>query len=313
MKKLFTLFLTGIALYSLGNGEINSAQLPAKVPLADPFILYDNNKYYAYGTSDPNGIAVYTSDDLKYWTKEPDLALHKDNSYGNRHFWAPEVYFIKGRYYMYYSAEEHICVATGDSPLGPFRQELREPMMHEKAIDNSLFIDDDGKAYLFFVRFTNGNAVWVAELNDDLKTLKMETLHPCIHVSQDWEKAMARVNEGPFVVKHKGIYYMTYSANDYRSHDYGIGVATADKITGHWEKAPSNPVLQRPAGLVGAGHHCLFKDQNGQWRVAFHAHKSAGAVHPREMYLTTAQFVPDKNAGKDLLHISADFQTPLVH
>ncbi|MDR1667145.1 MAG: glycoside hydrolase family 43 protein [Bacteroidales bacterium] len=310
MKKYCISLFACIAFTALAGKATARLQPPTKVPLADPYILNDGDRYYAYGTSDANGIAVYTSNDLKYWTKEPHLALHKDNSYGNRYFWAPEVYFINGKFYMYYSAEEHICVATSDSPLGPFLQDVREPMIAGKAIDNSLFIDDNGKAYLFFVRFTDGNAIWVAELNDDLKTLKAETLHLCIHVSQDWEKVMARVNEGPFVIKHKGIYYMSYSANDYRSHDYGIGVATADYITGKWEKYASNPLLRRPAGLFGAGHHCLFKDQSGQWRVAFHAHKSAEAVHPREMYITTAQFVPDQKTGKDLFYISPDYRTP---
>ncbi|MDR1886695.1 MAG: glycoside hydrolase family 43 protein [Prevotellaceae bacterium] len=282
------------------------------VPLADPFILYHDNKYYAYGTSNPNGIVVYTSDDLKYWTKEPSPALHKDNSYADRHFWAPEVYRINGKFYMYYSADEHICAATGDSPLGPFKQDVHEPMMSDKAIDNSLFIDDDGRAYLFFVRFTDGNAIWVAELEDDLKTVKTETLHLCAHVSQDWENVMARVNEGPFVVKHRGIYYMTYSANHYQSQDYGIGVATAGNIMGRWEKYASNPVLRKPAGLFGTGHHCLFKDKNGEWRVAFHAHKSHNAIHPREMYITTMKFVRNQDTGEDILSISPDYQTPYI-
>jgi len=53
---------------------------------------------------------------------------------------------------MYYSAEEHICVAVSDSPLGPFRQEQYKPMIEgEKTIDNTLFVDDDGIPYLFYI------------------------------------------------------------------------------------------------------------------------------------------------------------------
>ncbi|MDR0698953.1 MAG: glycoside hydrolase family 43 protein [Tannerella sp.] len=308
-----TPFLSDDSARSLQRQETGGSDAGMKrVPLADPFILTYENKYYAYGTSSPDGIVVYTSDDLEYWTKNPVLALHKDNSYAERRFWAPEVYYVNGKFYMYYSADEHICVATGDSPLGPFKQDRHEPMMDEKAIDNSLFIDDDGKAYLFFVRFTDGNAVWVAELNDDLKTLKMETLHLCLHVSQDWENIMARVNEGPFVIKRNGIYYMTYSANHYQSHDYGIGVAMANQIMGNWEKYASNPLLRRPPGLFGAGHHCLFKDKNGRLCVAFHAHKSNNAVHPREMYITTAEFIQNQNTGEYMLSISPDYRIPYV-
>ena len=70
---------------------------------------------------------------------------------------APEVYYVNNKFYMYYSAEEHICVAVSDSPLGPFRQAVQKPMLEdEKAIDNSLFLDDDGKAYLFLFALTMG-------------------------------------------------------------------------------------------------------------------------------------------------------------
>jgi beta-xylosidase len=287
-----------------------------KVPLADPYILYYQGKYYAYGTSSPDGIAVYTSDNLKQWTKEPQLALHKNDSYGEKWFWAPEVYHINGQFYIYYSADEHICVAVSDNPLGPFRQDEHKPMIDGKGIDNSLFIDDDGKAYLFFVRFTDGNEIWMCELEQDLKTLKTETLHACIHVTEEWEKVQARVTEGPFVVKHKGLYYMTYSANHYQSKDYGIGYATTRDIMGKWNKYEHNPILRRPYGLVGAGHHCLFRDKDGQLQMAFHAHKSAEKVQPREMYIASVRFVRNRNDngddGDDILRVSPVYLTPQI-
>ena len=57
---------------------------------------------------------------------------------------------------MYYSADEHICVAVGDSPTGPFVQDKKEPMIaDEKCIDNSLFIDDNGTPiYPLYVSMT---------------------------------------------------------------------------------------------------------------------------------------------------------------
>ncbi len=57
-------------------------------------------------------------------------------------------------------------------------------------------MDDDGTPYLSFVRFNDGNNVWIAELEKDLITLKKETMRPCIHVSQAWEEVWPRVNEG---------------------------------------------------------------------------------------------------------------------
>ena len=165
---------------------------------------------------------------------------------------------------MYYSADEHICVATADSPAGPFTQSKKEPMIaDEKCIDNSLFIDDDGTPYLFFDRFNDGLNIWVAELEKDLMTIKKETMHPCIHVSQAWEEVWPRVNEGPFVIKRNGLYYMTYSANSYESPFYGIGCATATDLMGTWTKYEENPLLQKPGELVGVGHSATFTDKAG--------------------------------------------------
>lgn len=288
------------------------------IPLADPFILLYNDTYYLYGTGAGNGIEVMTSDDLKIWKRaanpEDRLALHKDDSYGDRWFWAPEVYYIKekNKFYIYYSAEEHICVATSDSPLGPFTQEEKKPMLEgEKAIDNSLFIDDDGTPYLFFDRFNDGLNIWVAELEKDLMTIKKETLHPCIHVSQEWEKVWPRVNEGVFVIKHNGIYYMTYSANSYESQFYGIGCATATDIMGEWTKYPHNPLLQKPGNLVGVGHSAMFKDKKGDWKIVFHAHQSESAIHPRNMFITSVEF--REVNGVDELYIDPDYETPLFY
>lgn len=280
----------------------------SSVIFGDPFILLYNGTYYAYGTGANNGIEVYTSLDLSEWEKAPELALHKKDSWGDRWFWAPEVYYIlqKKKFFMYYSADEHICVATSDSPLGPFKQQTKEPMIeNEKTIDNSLFVDDDGKAYLYFDRFNNGINVWVAELEDDLQTIKKETMLPCIHTSQSWEKVCPSVNEGPFVMKHKGIYYMTYSANSYECPSYGIGVATSTSPLGPWTKYEKNPVFQNEYGLTGIGHSAMFKDKKGRLRIVFHAHSDKNNIHPRRMYIGDVSFdrshIPIMKIGEKMI------------
>jgi beta-xylosidase len=310
MKKLFLssfIFLMSISIISQESFK--------NVPLADPFILLYECTYYAYGTGSPDGIEVITSNDLINWNRVDNgrngLALHKNDSYGEKWFWAPEVYFVNGKFYMYYSAEEHMCVATSDSPLGPFVQDIKQPMLPgEKTIDNTLFIDEDGTPYLFFDRFNDGLNIWVAELEDDLKTIKKETLHPCIHVSQEWEEVWPRVNEGAFVIKQNGTYYMTYSANSYESQYYGIGCATATDIMGEWTKYSHNPLLQIPGNLYGVGHSSMFKDNDGNWRIVFHAHQSENEIHPRNMFISKVYF--KKIGGEDILQIDPNFITPVI-
>ncbi|MGV8137184.1 MAG: glycoside hydrolase family 43 protein [Mangrovibacterium sp.] len=247
-----------------------------KVPLGDPFIMLWQGKYYAYGTYSDNGIIVFVSDDLQTWSVPAGvpggLALKKEDVWADRWFWAPEVYHVNGKFYMYYSADEHICVATSSSPTGPFVQEVQKPMIEgEKCIDNSLFIDDDGKPLTcFFDRFNDGLNIWVAELEENLIDIKPETMHKCINVSQEWEKVWPRVNEGSFVVKHNGVYYMTYSANSYESPFYGVGYAT-----GHGSDRSLDPSMKTirsfksPEIWLGWGHSAMFTDKEGKLRIVF--------------------------------------------
>lgn len=304
---LSMLFFTGCE-----KNETSNVPYTTPVLLGDPNILLHDGVYYAYGTNAADGIEVYTSNDLKTWTKSPKLALHKNDTWAQRWFWAPEVYYIasKKKFYMYFTADEHIGVATADSPLGPFTQEVKEPMWKDaKAIDNSLYIDDNGTPYLYFVRFTDGSVVWGAELEDDLKTIKPQTLSRCIQVSQGWENIQGRINEGPFVVKHKNLYYMTYSANHFESPYYGVGYATAPSPNGPWTKFSGNPILQKPQNYLGVGHHSLFKDKEGQLKIVFHAHYSSGSVLPRVMLIADVNF---SNDAVPVMTVSEDVLYPVV-
>lgn len=308
-----TLFLQLASCQGTGteNRPVNNTSGLQKVPFGDPFIMLWQGKYYAYGTHADNGIEVLVSDDLLTWSypEGNSLALNKADVWADRFFWAPEVYPVNGKFYMYYSADEHICVATSDSPLGPFKQDEQKPMIaNEKCIDNSMFIDDDGKPYLFFDRFNDGLNIWMAELEDNLLDIKPGTMQKCIHVSQPWEEVWPRVNEGSFVIKRNGVYYMTYSANSYESPFYGIGVATAEKITGPWIKYEHNPVFQKPGDLVGVGHSALFTDKEGKLRIVFHAHNSTTKIHPRQMYISTVYF--ENKDGKQVMVIDKNYITP---
>lgn len=270
--------------------NVNEIEVPGAdkpLPLADPFVMLRGDTYYAYGTHSDDGIEVYTSGDLLTWKYE-GLALDKKDSWGDRWFWAPEVMEKNGKFYMFYSADEHICVATADAPQGPFRQAVKQPVWDEKSIDTSLFIDDDGTPYLYFVRFTDGNVIWVAQMNDDLASFKQETLTECVKVGEPWELAQdkpAKVAEGPSIVKKDGVYYLVYSANHFESKNYGVGYATASGPMGPWKKYEGNPILQRADGLAGTGHGAPFRCKDGSWKYIFHAHWNTEKVQPRLSYI----------------------------
>ncbi len=285
-----------------------------RVRYGDPFILLHDGVYYAYGTSLSDGFEVLVSDDLHAWRRPGGvrtMALKKGDAWGEDKFWAPEVHRRGDTFYMYYSAGTRICVATAASPLGPFTQDERKPLLDgEQCIDNSLFTDDDGRSYMFFDRFNDGLNVWVADMDENLTALKPETMTKCIAVSQPWERSQGRVNEGPYVIKHAGRYWMTYSGNDFRSKDYGIGVATADSLHGRWTKYDGNPVWQRPGGLVGVGHSAMFVDRQGTLRIVFHAHSDTAKVSPRAMYISTVRF--ENKGGREVMTVGPEYITAVM-
>jgi len=285
-------------------GAAAPRQPDMRVPFADPFIMCEKGVYYAYGTyRSGEGIGIATSSDLVHWKmnvgKAKDgFALHREDSFGGKNFWAPEVYRVGGRYVMYYSAEEHVCAAEADSPLGPFRQAEKKPILERKGIDNSLFIDDDGRAWMVYVHFDKGNVVWLVEMEKDCLRAKPGTARMLFRAKAPWElmNPGCSVAEGPFIVKVDGTYVLTYSANHYKDPDYAVGVATAKNVEGPWTKYAGNPILRRKAGLKGTGHHSLFRDAVGKWRIVFHAHNDCPscAIHPRRMYVAGINF---KNVG----------------
>ncbi|MBO5888272.1 MAG: family 43 glycosylhydrolase [Bacteroidaceae bacterium] len=287
-KKLLLSLLLLVPLYIFAEGG------KSQIPLADPYILLDGDTYYAYGTNDANGIRCYTSDDLRVWKYE-GLALNKTNTTETQWFWAPEVYRIGNKYIMYYSANEHLYAATATSPKGPFKQvgsyQMEKLIGSEKCIDSHVFIDEDSTAYIFFVRFTDGNCIWQAKLSDDFITPVEGTLRKCFAASQSWELKMGRINEGPNIIKQGRRYYLTYSGNHYESQDYAVGYAyTTNIATGTWTKYTNNPILRRWDDLVGTGHHSLFYDKEGALRIVFHTHNSTESIHSRLMYIGTMQF-----------------------
>lgn len=288
--------------------------------LADPYVYEENGHYYIYGTGSPNGIAVYESDDLQHWhgpcgKATGGLALCRGDVWGNRNFWAPEVYHLHGHYYMTLSVDEHILLCESDSPLGPFKQTVQKPWLEERGIDSHIFVDTDGQAYLFWVRFQKGNVIFCAPLSSDLQQIDMSRCRKLIEsLPNTWERTdaepRAHVAEGPFVVFHDGTYFLTYSCNGFRSRDYGVGCATTKSIDGTWTRSKSNPILCHHGGYFGTGHHALFKTEKGKYYMVYHAHNNATKISPRQTLISPVRFIQRK--GEPIIRVGKKIIRPTV-
>lgn len=278
---------------------VGAGQHRKNVHLADPTIFEHENTYYLYGTlNDPaiegNGFVVYQSQDLQNWEgplgAREGFALAKGEAYGTQGFWAPQVIHLNGTFYLFYTANEQIAVATSSSPLGPFTHPEKKALEGAvKQIDPFVFIDTDGTKYLYHVRLQKGNRIFVARMKDDLSGIYPETLTECISAQQPWENTPDvswPVAEGPTVFKRGDLYYMLYSANDFRNPDYAVGLATATSPMGPWTKCSQNPILHGDLiEQTGTGHGDLLQLGKDRFLYVFHTHFDQDRVHPRKTAL----------------------------
>ena len=197
-------------------------------------------------------------------------------------------------------------MAAADSPTGPFVKTSDDFLLEQNAIDGHVFIDDDGTAYLYLVHYDNGNCLWVYELNDDFISVK-EGSGVQISTPQGWEKS---INEGPAMLKHNGLYYLTYSGDGYTSPLYGVGVMISSSPTGPFTRCENNPLLQADNLIHGTGHHCFATSPDGnETFIVYHCHKSLTEAEPRWLCIDRVRFVPDES-GVDRLEVYGPTVTP---
>ena len=277
-----------------------------QIAFADPTIVRQGANYYLTGTTNtiPQGFSMLVSKDLKNWTSTGPLLTEGPQVYGDKGFWAPQLYLNGKTWQLAYTANEQVAVAESSSLTGPFTQKQVKPVdASEKNIDPFIFTDDDGKTYLYHVRFNNGNYLWVAAYDKNTMSIDPSTLKQCLGNTEAWENTpdypAAPIMEGPTVIKHKGKYYLFYSANHFMSRDYAVGYAVADSPMGPWHKSADNRIIHRSiVGENGSGHGDVFADKKGNLFYVYHVHNSNHAVSPRLTRIVPLHFIPS-NDGFD--------------
>ena len=292
IKKLLLLCIA-TALFSIGAAAYEELPMARIAPekymvypyhsitnIGDPFVMYDDasGKYYMYATG--GYFKCYSSDTMSTWKSEGNSYVVTEKSFGKKNFWGPEVYKVGSDYYMVYSAMNesgryNVGLAKASSPAGPFTDVYDHPLFAPdySVIDASLFFDDDGRVYLFFSKDCSENVVngmktsqsFGIELKKDLSgTIGEEQLVSTPVFAWESKSGTTRWNEGPFVFKQNGTYYLLFSANYYAKEHYAVGYATAKSPLGPYEKAKNNPILVGDGvNTSGTGHCALTRSPDG--------------------------------------------------
>jgi beta-xylosidase len=289
----------GDVLDELRKGEL-AAKATAPRPIlggftADPSIRVFGDTYYIYPTTDlPNWntkeFAVWSSKNLVDWKKEGvfmDLSKG-DVKWADNKAWAPDCIERGGKYYFYFCADHNIGVAVGNTPVGPFKDALGKPLLDDKkektfTIDPYPFIDDDGKAYLYY----GNNLPMVGRL---AKSMTAFDEKPCEI------EGLREFREGIVVFKRKGRYYFMWSIDDARSPNYRVGWGIADSPYGPVKPADKDfIVLQKNGSAVATAHHSVVNvPGTDRWYVAYHRHAiPGGGGYKREVCLARMEFDAD--------------------
>ncbi|MBQ7907428.1 MAG: family 43 glycosylhydrolase [Clostridia bacterium] len=258
-----------------------------EINIRDPFILAHDGKYYLYGTRAKNtweavdvktiGFDVYVSDDMENWSEPKEIFSYFEGFWGDRQYWAPEVHYYKGKFYMLASfvsevANRGTAILVSDTPNGRFVPHSCGAVTPSdwSCLDGTLWVED-GVPYIVFchewTQIKNG-AVCALRLSDDLKEPIGEPIELWCAGDAPWCDDIrgngSYVTDGPFLLKVENELISIWSSFSKGEYVEAIARSHNGKISGKW--TIDNNLLFEKDG----GHGMIFTDLKGQLSFVYH-------------------------------------------
>lgn len=249
--------------------------------LGDPAALVHDGTLYIYAGHDEcpppqqyylmNEWCILSTKDMKTFTEHSYKMQAKSFAWAKGEAWASQVIERNGKFYWYVTVEhkdipgKSIGVAVADSPVGPFKDVRGSALVTNDMtteytkigwddIDPTVFIDDDGQAYLIW-----GNTqCYYAKLKENMTELD----GPIVPVD------LPRFTEAPWIHKRGEWYYLSYASEFPEK----ICYAMSKSITGPWEY---KGILNELAGNSNTNHQTII-EFNDEWYFIYHN----GAINP---------------------------------
>lgn len=241
---------------------------------ADPAALVFKDKVYLYTGHDVppekqnryemHEWLCFSTPDMVNWTEHPIPLNVKDFTWAKDDAWASQVIERNGKFYWYVAIThatipgKAIGVAVSDSPTGPFKDArgsalitndmTTEAKISWDDIDPSVFIEDNGQAYLFW---GNTTLHYVK-----LKNNMIETDGPFQKID------LPHFTEAPWIHKRNGWYYLSYAYEFPEK----IAYAMSRSIEGPWQY---KGILNEIAGNCNTNHQSIIEFK-GKWYFIYH-------------------------------------------
>lgn len=276
----------------------------------DPAPMVHNDTLYVYTGHDEDGAdffwmqewRVYSTTDMVNWTDHGSPLAIEDFEWADDRAWAPQCIERDGKFYFYVPLHSKLTnamaigVAVGDTPVGPFRDAIGRPLVDGSwdYIDPTVFIDDDGQAYLYW-----GNPeIYYVKLNKDMVSFDGEVCKveqtvegfgapgPKERVKSTEYKDM--YTEGPWFYRRGDKYYLLYAAGGVPEH---IAYSMSDSPTGPWRYMGEIMPLSDTGSFT---NHCGVTDYKGRSYFFYHTGKlPRGGGFGRSIAVEEFSYKPD--------------------
>jgi hypothetical protein len=280
-----------------------SHDFEAGIPFNDNGDHFAMEDYHVLSLAHPDAAAV-----------DHGLALHvKDVPWAERQMWAPDAACKDGKYYLYFPAKRpdgifQIGVAVGEHPAGPFVPEPT-PIEGSYSIDPAVFEDSDGAFYMYFGGIWGGQlqkyrdnvydadseepapdqealAPRVARLTSDMKGFA-EAPRAVLILDEDGKPLLAgdhdrRYFEAPWLHRHDGKYYFSYSTGDTHLLCYAVGDSPYGPFT--YRGRIMTPVIGWTT------HHSICEFEGRSYLFYHDSSLSEGVTHLRSVKLTELHY-----------------------
>ncbi|HSC88843.1 MAG TPA: family 43 glycosylhydrolase [Polyangiaceae bacterium] len=280
---------------------------------ADPAALVHDCTFYITAGRDQGTTGfdlrewyVLSSTDLVNWSDNGGPVMGLDTfEWASANAWAGQMVERNGKFYWYVPVNEAgggmaIGVAVADSPLGPFVDAIGEPLVNDAiemeefgysdagqtayTIDPTVFVDDDGQAYLLYGGFWR---LVIVPLAEDMVSFSGEM----------FERTPPGFFEAPYLTKRNGTYYLAYAAG---SNPATIDYVTATSPTGPWQnRGRILDVLPKLEGQDEPTSHPAIAEFQGEWYLVYHVSNGpGGGTYRRQVAMDKLTFAADGSIEK---------------
>ncbi len=272
---------------------------------ADPWIIEKDGYYYFTHTTGKNLVLYKTKNFAGLQDAQPKIVWQPPQGTPySKDVWAPELHFIKGKWYIYFAADDglnqtHRIYVLENKSKDPLQGEWKmkgqvKDDTNKWAIDASVYKhnnkwymawsgwegDVNGQQDIYIARMKNPWTIKGKRVKISSPTLAWETHGD---LNDPWNPPHVSVNEGPQFLRNQQHLFIVYSASGCWTEHYGLGLLT---FTGKgslldaasWEKTPT-PVFSTSVkdSVFAPGHNSFFKSPDGKedW-ILYHANPEPG-------------------------------------